>query len=145
MSLYPSLEDMKVDKMIGAQQHVMAQQQQQMSASFATPAYTTNPYPELNNASQGTLSGGMSNSYPDLVNYMGLELSQDAIAANMPQYLKNNQVAVPQSVFNPLCLLKASFYKRSFFCLDNSSCCRFNCFKWLSGAIIWQFRWNVPS
>lgn len=64
MSMYPSLEDMKVDNMVRAQ------------AAMYTAAVTA-PH-----------SGDLSNAelYPSLGNYMGLELSNDVIALNMPEY-----------------------------------------------------------
>lgn len=71
MSLYPSLEDMKVDNMVRAQ---MAQYQ------ASPPAYQQ----------QALTPSGPSPSdahvYPSLGHYMGLELSQDVIALNMPEY-----------------------------------------------------------
>ncbi|KAG6449583.1 LOW QUALITY PROTEIN: syntenin-1 [Manduca sexta] len=66
MSLYPSLEDMKVDSMARAQvvhQHV-------------TPS-------SLPPATRGPSAPTM---YPALGDYMGLELSADVIARNMPEY-----------------------------------------------------------
>lgn len=66
MSLYPSLEDMKIDNMVRAQ---IAQQ--------STPAYNEN----------GSLvSNTVGHVYPSLGDYMGLELSSDVIALNMPEY-----------------------------------------------------------
>ncbi|XP_045518871.1 syntenin-1-like [Pieris brassicae] len=75
MSLYPSLEDMKVDNMIRAQ----LSQQQNGPPSF--PPYQQNTSPSAPH-----------HVYPALGDYMGLELSQDVIARNMPEY----QVQVPQ-------------------------------------------------
>lgn len=71
MSLYPSLEDMKVDGMIRAQ----------IAQSQATQPYQQN-YPPVASAT----SGGR-HVYPALGDYMGLELSSDVIALNMPEYL----------------------------------------------------------
>lgn len=92
MSLYPSLEDMKVDRMIQAQQNIIAQQHQQFhpqSDPTGPPAYSA-------------LLAGQGNGelYPDLVNYMGLELSHEVIAANMPEYMQrsNNQIDVNRPV-----------------------------------------------
>ncbi|CAH0720732.1 unnamed protein product, partial [Brenthis ino] len=71
MSLYPSLEDMKVDNMVRAQ---MAQHQAQPSHNQSyqppTPAFPSAPM----------------QVYPALGEYMGLELSPDVIAINMPEY-----------------------------------------------------------
>lgn len=72
MSLYPSLEDMKVDTMARAQ---MAQYP--VHAAPPTPSYgppTAAP------------SAPSAHMYPALGNYMGLELSSDVIARNMPEY-----------------------------------------------------------
>lgn len=66
MSLYPSLEDMNVDNMVRSQ----------MAQVHAPPPY--NPM-----AMQRPTTGQV---YPALADYMGLELSQDAIALNMPEY-----------------------------------------------------------
>ncbi|XP_075220311.1 syntenin-1-like [Lycorma delicatula] len=91
MSLYPSLEDMKVDQLEKVQLR-MIQGHQTSSAPLypsiepsAPPPYTPSlPYPispEVN-----------SSLYPELSNYMGLELSSAVIAANMPEYMpQNNQ------------------------------------------------------
>lgn len=88
MSLYPSLEDMKVDQTIRAQKQAfdaIAQQHQLMSQHQA------NAYPNLAIPSAPPMGSSPLQSpvYPDLVDYMGLELSQDVIAQNMPEYLKN--------------------------------------------------------
>lgn len=73
MSLYPSLEDMKVDNMVRAQ---MAQHQ------APPPGYQT-----MHRAlpSSGHTAAN-AHVYPALGDYMGLELSQDIIALNMPEY-----------------------------------------------------------
>lgn len=86
MSLYPSLEDMQMDKMITVQQQAFTNAQ--------LPAYTQNPYPELHSYTQSTsvVSNGAI-MYPDLADFMGLELSQQVIAANMPEYLSSNRTA----------------------------------------------------
>lgn len=69
MSLYPSLEDMKLDHLIQAQNKVF---------NAITPnEVQINPSAPPNS----TLS-----LYPSLGNYMGLELTEDVIAANMPEY-----------------------------------------------------------
>lgn len=72
MALYPSLEDMKVDNMIRAQ---MAQ------PDTAQPSY--------HQSYQTTVSASPSaprQVYPALGEYMGLELSPEVIAINMPEY-----------------------------------------------------------
>lgn len=71
MAMYPSLEDMKVDHLVQAQvSHLQASQQQQQAIQSAL-------MPGGNNL------GAM---YPALTDYMGLELSQEMIALNMPEY-----------------------------------------------------------
>lgn len=70
MSLYPSLEDMKVDTMVRAQ----------MSHPHQAPPSLSRPAPSA-----------PAHVYPALGDYMGLELSSDVIAMNMPEY----QVQVP--------------------------------------------------
>ncbi|KAG7307264.1 hypothetical protein JYU34_007424 [Plutella xylostella] len=71
MSLYPSLEDMKVDNMARAQ---IAHQYQAPPPSYGHHSAPSAPR---------THSGAM---YPSLGDYMGLELSSDVIALNMPEY-----------------------------------------------------------
>lgn len=73
MSLYPSLEDMKVDKMVRAQ---MAQYE------ASPPAYQPMHH-ALPSPGHGAPNAHV---YPALGEYMGLELSQDVIALNMPEY-----------------------------------------------------------
>ncbi|CAH0701886.1 unnamed protein product [Spodoptera exigua] len=70
MSLYPSLEDMKVDSMARAQ---MAQHH------AAPPMYSLPPTAPVPSAPSAHV-------YPALGDYMGLELSSDVIALNMPEY-----------------------------------------------------------
>ncbi|KAL0841974.1 hypothetical protein ABMA28_014197 [Loxostege sticticalis] len=68
MSLYPSLEDMKVDTMARAQ----------MSHQQAPPSYQA--------ISRAPVPSAPAHVYPALGDYMGLELSADVIARNMPEY-----------------------------------------------------------
>lgn len=86
MSMYPSLEDMKVDQMLQAQN------------SAPPPPQSSLPYP-INPPSGGV--GAASASYPGLAEYMGMELSEDIIRVNMPEYLPSNQgqssLSLPQS------------------------------------------------
>lgn len=77
-SLYPSLEDMQVDKIIQAQNYAAAHSQ-------ALPAYTQNPYAALNNANNSSALV----MYPNLGEFMGLDLSEEMIRTNMPEYLEN--------------------------------------------------------
>lgn len=93
MSMYPSLEDMKVDQTIRAQLHAfetISQQQQLVSQHQQNHGYPNLTVPGVPSAPPMGLSPLQSPVYPDLVDYMGLELSQDVIAANMPEYLKGH-------------------------------------------------------
>lgn len=89
MSLYPSLEDMKVDQTVRAQLKAFdAIQLQQQGQNFNIPGVPSAP--PMNSHSPVSPA-----HYPDLIDYMGLELSQEVIAANMPEYIRreNQQVA----------------------------------------------------
>lgn len=83
MALYPSLEDMKVDQMARAQvdQLISACEQQ----TFA-PENTA--YPSLSSNGVKSVNTDMVALYPVLNEYMGLELSENVIALNMPEYLQ---------------------------------------------------------
>lgn len=72
MALYPSLEDMKLDSMARAQ---MTQHQ----ATSSAPSYALPHAAPAASAPPGHV-------YPALGDYMGLELSSDVIALNMPEY-----------------------------------------------------------
>lgn len=103
MSMYPSLEDMQVDKILKAQQNAFDQTQPQVSQyPSVVPAYTQNPYPELAGSTHngGIASAPANDIYPGLYDFMGLELSQQMIADNMPEYLQNShqQIAIPTNV-----------------------------------------------
>lgn len=78
MSLYPSLEDMKLDQMATAQLKIM------QSIPSQPPPYSSQP-----------VSPTAPGMYPSLGDYMGLELSDSVIEQNMPEYSKN-QVALYQ-------------------------------------------------
>lgn len=84
MSIYPSLEDMKVDNMRRAQNQAEAQYNPVIAPS-------TNSYPSAPQA----MSRDVSVHYPALGEYMGLDLSPSVIAANLPEY---TQIAIPQPV-----------------------------------------------
>ncbi|XP_018419694.1 PREDICTED: syntenin-1 isoform X1 [Nanorana parkeri] len=88
MSLYPSLEDLKVDKVIQAQ-----------------TAFATNPAnPAILSEASAQLSqhGGLyPKLYPELSQYMGLSLSEDEIHKNMSLVpADGRQVARPSAVNN---------------------------------------------
>ncbi|XP_063926411.1 syntenin-1-like [Zophobas morio] len=81
MSLYPSLEDMKIDHMSRAQNQALA-----ASAPSYPPAYSPEmPVPQ-------TATG--NSAYPSLGEFMGLELTEDVIKQNMPEY---SQIALPHA------------------------------------------------
>ncbi|XP_013186531.1 syntenin-1 [Amyelois transitella] len=83
MSLYPSLEDMKVDCMARAQLS-----HQQVPPAQGTPHVAALPSAPV----QGHV-------YPSLGDYMGLELSADVIALNMPEY--QVQTVQPGTLIQP--------------------------------------------
>ncbi|EFN71934.1 Syntenin-1 [Camponotus floridanus] len=74
MSLYPTLEDMKVDHMMKAQ--VQAESQ------YAIPMQTEPVVP----SAPVYVPSTPSVLYPSLGDYMGLELNEETIAQNMPEY-----------------------------------------------------------
>ncbi|XP_041712923.1 syntenin-1 [Coregonus clupeaformis] len=94
MSLYPSLEDLKVDKVMKAQT--------QFAHTTATPAIAEGTYPTISEGTyQPQASGlGMPSSalYPNLEElgeYMGLSLDSDEVQRNMALVpMADNQVAV---------------------------------------------------
>lgn len=93
MSLYPSLEDMKVDQTIQAQKNAMnaiAHQRQLMNQHQNNVPQTSYLHLDVPGVPSAPLSTSplSSPAYPDLADYMGLELSHDMIAANMPEYLR---------------------------------------------------------
>ena len=115
MSLYPSLEDMMVDQMAKVIQvpclkltrkiiHLSSQAQQSVTpAVSAIPRQVevaALPYPVT-----------ASSAYPGLAEYMGLELTEDIIRANMPEYLPSNQVSNTTS----------SALSKNFLCLQFSN------------------------
>lgn len=121
MSLYPSLEDMQVDKMLQSQNRVVAaaaaaqqQQQQQLyhpsaPTSKVPPVYSLYPSFDAIEAGASAPEKAAGHNalaptamYPDLYEYMGLELSKAMIEANLPQFMHAQQspnaqaVAIPQ-------------------------------------------------
>ncbi|XP_053664548.1 syntenin-1-like [Anopheles marshallii] len=103
MSLYPSLEDMMVDKMVQSQNTAIAtavaQQQQQYqpnppSAPAAVDGYGLYPSFEKSTEKPSNPPTGGALMYPDLYEYMGLELSKEMIQANLPQYMPHASNAI---------------------------------------------------
>ncbi|XP_025993031.2 syntenin-1 [Solenopsis invicta] len=74
MSLYPTLEDMKVDQMMKAQ--IQAESQYVDSEPIESTAPSAPAY----------VPSAPSMLYPSLGDYMGLELNEETIAQNMPEY-----------------------------------------------------------
>uniref|UniRef100_A0A182XCL0 PDZ domain-containing protein n=1 Tax=Anopheles quadriannulatus TaxID=34691 RepID=A0A182XCL0_ANOQN len=106
MSLYPSLEDMLVDKMVQSQNTAIAtaaaqQQQQHLPYPPSAPKDAYGLYPSFTNDTPSAKMDEKPSSppmaasimYPDLYEYMGLELSKEMIQANMPQYMAPAHVA----------------------------------------------------
>ncbi|KAK4319152.1 hypothetical protein Pmani_009886 [Petrolisthes manimaculis] len=85
MSLYPSLEDMKVDQMGRAQVQMMGEIAQQQQQQQQQPQQQL-PYP-LQPAKAPPPPPHLEHLYPALDDYMGLEFTQEILAANMPEYL----------------------------------------------------------
>lgn len=89
MSLYPSLEDMKVDTMARAQmaQHYAPPSHgPQYSAPQSHVSQYNAPQSYALPSAPGTASAPNAHVYPALGDYMGLELSENVIAQNMPEY-----------------------------------------------------------
>lgn len=84
MSLYPSLEDMKVDQMVQAQRQYESGQPSVTYPAGAAPP--PQPYPPQ------AVAGGL---YPTLDEYMGLQLTPAFVRQNVPGY--DQQVAIPQT------------------------------------------------
>lgn len=102
MSLYPSLEDMKVDQMMKAQSEAV-QRTQSVPTPPAYASAPTLPYP-LSPGSAPAPAGKYASLYPSLDDYMGLKLVPEE-ASQIPQQqqavapvVQQNQVAVPSSV-----------------------------------------------
>lgn len=117
MSLYPSLEDMIVDKHVQSQNTAVAaaaaQQQQQWqipptapgNATKVPPAYSMYPTfdgmlgaPEKAQGHYPTAPGAGGLMYPDLYEYMGLELSKEMIAASLPQYMPQTNASAATAI-----------------------------------------------
>ena len=123
MSVYPSLEDMKVDHMMQVQSFNLEKNQKEWNllddAFFADliclqpfdfPLYANQaqdqgagliPTPSTGSFTAPTPPTG--SNYPGLAEYMGLELTEAEVRANMPEYLPAVvQVAKPLSDFFPV-------------------------------------------
>ncbi|KAL2104333.1 hypothetical protein ACEWY4_001201 [Coilia grayii] len=86
MSLYPSLEDLKVDKVIKAQSQFV---------QTTTPALTEGPYQPVA-AGLGTPGSSLYPNLQELGEYMGLNLNSDEVQKNLALVpMADSQVAVP--------------------------------------------------
>lgn len=94
-SLYPSLEDMQVHKMVQAQQNAFATHAQPASNPYAQSAYPQISMPSAPSFAGPTPSAPML--YPGLGDFMGLELTSEMIASNMPENVRNAETAVMSS------------------------------------------------
>ncbi|XP_033330246.1 syntenin-1 isoform X2 [Megalopta genalis] len=87
MSLYPTLEDMKVDQMIKVQQQIESQ-------------YNVPSVPQIQNVPSAPPYSSSMVLYPSLGEYMGLELIREALDENIPEYAlatNNMTVSVPET------------------------------------------------
>jgi len=104
--MYPSLEDMKATELIKAQVNAMKpvpiHQNYSPGAPSAPMATYPRHYPESNHG-----SAYVAAAYPSLTDFMGLELTEEMIRLNMPEYSHqpisyptlgsmNTEIAVPQ-------------------------------------------------
>lgn len=104
MSLYPSLEDMQVHKLVQAQQNAFIQQ---MTTTASAPMAYPQLAPDSNitaNANASAIVDTIASAppataalYPGLSDFMGLELTPEMIALNMPEYAHNDRM-IPSTV-----------------------------------------------
>lgn len=87
-SLYPSLEDMQVHKVMVAQENAAATAYASSQGGYPQMTNTTPYNPAFAPAGQ---TNAVAALYPGLGDFMGLELSQEVIALNMPEYMQSNQ------------------------------------------------------
>eukprot|EP00118_Oscarella_pearsei_P024541 m.306277 g.306277 ORF g.306277 m.306277 type:complete len:302 (+) comp41106_c0_seq1:112-1017(+) len=77
MSLYPSLEDMVVDKMAQAQASATSHQQPAIASHAAPASVTVHPAPGV------TVTHTTQSLYPSLNEFMGMEISEDTVRHHM--------------------------------------------------------------
>lgn len=101
MSLYPSLEDMQVDKLV-QNQRAMINEVIKFSQDGPPPQPTPPPAVAVaTNASPLQANSNVQNGsvvYPALGNFLGLELSDEMIRQNMPEYMTDD---VPDTAIQP--------------------------------------------
>jgi len=95
MSMYPSLEDMKTTELIMAQMEAFTPVSIQHGGAHVQHAYPTLDNPPAYGSGEPTAPGhgNLSLAYPSLHEFMGLELTEAVIRANMPEYLDKYTVA----------------------------------------------------
>lgn len=87
-SIYPSLEDMQVHKMVQAQHDAFDNHIATQQATYPSAGYPSMPSaPKISENDALTV-------YPGLADFMGLELSSATIALNMPEYMRNENSIV---------------------------------------------------
>jgi len=84
MSLYPSLEDMKMDHMAKAQVSQIPHQQPPIALS-------------IGDAQPTAQASAMSALYPSLKEYMGMEVSHDMVSQNLPDEVKHDVIQYQNS------------------------------------------------
>lgn len=97
-SLYPSLEDMQVHKMVQAQQNAFESQ----TTAQPSSTYAQSGYPQLTASVPASHTNQPIASapalYPGLDDFMGLQLSSDVLTLNIPGYMQNsNETAIMPS------------------------------------------------
>lgn len=93
MSLYPSLEDMQVHKIVQAQHKAFTDQ---MNTDPMSIGNIQSSYPPLDNRATSAVNQPNPSApilYPGLGDFMGLELTNEMIAFNMPEYMQNTVVS----------------------------------------------------
>lgn len=89
-SLYPSLEDMQVHKVLVAQENAaMSHAAGGHGVHNSHGGYAQLPSAPACDSEETT--NGSAPLYPGLGDFMGLELTRDVIALNMPEYVQSNQ------------------------------------------------------
>eukprot|EP00916_Digyalum_oweni_P011095 GHVL01018440.1.p1 GENE.GHVL01018440.1~~GHVL01018440.1.p1 ORF type:complete len:309 (+),score=34.22 GHVL01018440.1:532-1458(+) len=91
MSLYPTLEDMKVDQLAQAQvQHEQRQAITQGGGEYPSVSPSLAPGPGMQHSGSNS---SLSSLYPSLGDYMGLHLTPQMVNQNMPVVAQQMQVS----------------------------------------------------
>lgn len=102
MSLYPSLEDMQVHRIVQAQHNAFTGQTNTEPMSMGINQYA---YPPLDSSAASAVDKPNPSApilYPGLGDFMGLELTNEMIALNMPEYTPSTAVSNTSSMIAPL-------------------------------------------